>query len=72
LNICWVAGASAVANPLTAEVRVIWFMFPAALVLVGAMVVLLRMGYNLTRWNGAVLLALYAGYMALLLLGVGR
>lgn len=72
LNICWVAGASAVANPLTAGINVIWFMFPAALVLVGAMVLLLRMGYNLTRWNGAALLALYAGYMALLLLGVGR
>jgi cation:H+ antiporter len=72
LNICWVAGASALANPLTAEINVIWFMFPVALVLVGAMVILLRMGYNLTRWNGAALLALYAGYMALLLLGVGR
>ncbi|NLF56943.1 MAG: hypothetical protein GX580_04835, partial [Candidatus Hydrogenedens sp.] len=66
LNICWVAGASAVANPLVADINIIWFMFPVALTLVGAMVVMLRCGYQLSRWNGAVLLALYAGYVVLL------
>ncbi len=66
LNICWVAGASAVANPLVADISIIWFMFPVALTLVGAMVVMLRCGYQLSRWNGAVLLALYAGYVVLL------
>lgn len=66
LNICWVAGASAVANPLVADIGIIWFMFPVALTLVGAMVLMLRCGYQLSRWNGAVLLTLYAGYVVLL------
>ncbi len=62
LNICWVAGLSSVANPLSAEKQVIYFMFPAVLVIVVAMLGMLRYKYQLTRLNGAVLLALYAAF----------
>lgn len=68
LNICWVAGLSAVAHPLTAEKADIYFMFPAVLIIVGAMLLMLRMNYNLTRWNGVVLLGLAATFYATQLL----
>jgi len=47
---------------------VILFMFPSALVIVGSMVLMLRMGYSLNRWNGAVLVALYCIYALCLFL----
>ncbi len=68
LNICWVAGASALANPLTAELSVVFYMFPCALIIVGAMLIMMRSGGGLTRWNGAVLLVLYCCYALGLLL----
>ncbi|MBP8130650.1 MAG: sodium:calcium antiporter [Candidatus Hydrogenedentes bacterium] len=67
LNLCWVAGMSAIANPLRAEMRVILVMFPAVAVIVGMMLIMLRWDYRLSRWNGAVLLALYIVYIAVLL-----
>lgn len=66
LNICWVAGLSSLANPLTAETKVIWFMFPAVFIIVVTMLAMLRYGYNLTRLNGAVLLSLYVVYALVL------
>jgi cation:H+ antiporter len=69
MNICWVAGASALANPLTlgttpAEgARQVYFMFPAMFLVVGAMLLLLRIGHNLNRWKGGVLLGLYVVYL---------
>jgi cation:H+ antiporter len=68
LNICWVAGISSLANPLTAEKNVIFFMFPAVLVIVVAMLSMLRYRHNLTRLNGVVLLSLFTVYMLILLL----
>ena len=62
LNICWVAGLSAVAHPLSAEAQTIYFMFPAVLVIVLTMLAMLRYRYCLTRLNGAVLLSLYVVY----------
>ncbi|MCK5862561.1 MAG: calcium/sodium antiporter [Candidatus Hydrogenedentes bacterium] len=62
LNVCWVAGASAIANPLTAEKSVLFFMFPSAIIIVGAMILMLRRGHSLNRWNGAVLVTLYCLY----------
>ena len=68
LNICWVAGLSSLATPLTAEKKVIYFMFPAALVIVVAMLSMLRYRHNLTRLNGVVLLSLFTAYLLILLL----
>jgi len=64
LNICWVAGASAIANNLTLGRREIMFMYPTMFVIVGTMLVLLRVNYRLTRAKGAALLSLYIVYLA--------
>lgn len=63
MNICWVAGASAAANPLVLSRKEVLFMFPAMFVIVGATFILLRTGYRLTRRQGFLLLALYAAYI---------
>ena len=65
MNICWVAGASALANDLVLGKKEIFFMFPAMFVIVLAMLIMLRVGYRLSRWQGGVLLALYALYLVL-------
>jgi cation:H+ antiporter len=64
MNICWVAGASSLANALVLSRREVFFMFPAMLVIVVAALAMLRKGYRLTRRQGFVLLALYAAYLA--------
>ena len=64
LNICWVAGASALANPLELSHRELFFMFPAMFIIVTAMLIVLRTHYHLTKKEGALLLALYAVYIA--------
>ena len=66
LNICWIAGASAVVNPLTVSTEVIHFMFPAMLVMVFSMLGLMRMGYQLQRWKGLVLVILCVTYLVAL------
>lgn len=66
LNICWIAGASALVNPLVVQKDVINFMFPSMLVIVFSMLAMMRMGYRLVRWNGLVLLALLVVYLVLL------
>ena len=64
MNICWVAGASAMANPLPLTARQVFVMFPAMFVIVLAKLLMLRMGWRLTRVQGVILLVLYAGYLA--------
>ena len=63
LNICWIAGASALANPLVVPAAVVNFMFPWMLVIVLAMLGLMRFGYELNRWKGLVLLVLCIAYL---------
>lgn len=63
MNICWVAGASAIANDLTVKPKSIWFMFPSMFVIVGAMLLMLRAGYTLTRKKGMVLFGMYVAYL---------
>jgi cation:H+ antiporter len=57
LNICWVAGLSAAVNPLAIGQTDVWFMFPAMFLVIGAMLLMLRQDYQLTRGNGVALLA---------------
>lgn len=63
LNICWVAGLSAVVNPLSLSSKQILFMFPSMFIIVGAMLLLLRLGYRLTKAKGLLLVLLYAVYV---------
>lgn len=67
MNICWVAGASAIANPLVLGTKETLFMFPAMFVVVGAMLIMLRINYSLNRIKGAILLAIYGIYLYLVL-----
>lgn len=63
LNICWIAGASAVVNPLIVERDVINFMFPWMIAIVLTMLGLMRLGHQLNRWKGLVLMALCFVYL---------
>ena len=66
LNICWIAGASAMVNPLAVGKDVINFIFPAMLVIVCSMLGLMRLNYQMNRWKGVVLLGLCLVYLVLL------
>jgi cation:H+ antiporter len=63
LNICWIAGASALANPLVVKPEVVNFMFPWMIAIVLTMLGLMRMGYELSRWKGIVLVVLCGVYL---------
>jgi len=64
LNICWIAGASAIVNDLTVSMRTVYYMFPAMFIIVGSMLLMLRAGYRLTRAKSLVLFGLYIVYVA--------
>lgn len=59
LNICWVAGVSAIVNPLAVGTKMTHFMFPSMLVIVFVMLGLIAINYRLERWKGGVLLVMY-------------
>ncbi|MFC1504604.1 calcium/sodium antiporter, partial [Spirochaetota bacterium] len=59
MNICWVAGASSIANNLMLPKKELLFMFPAMFIIVGVMLLLIRHGYSLTRRKGIVIFSLY-------------
>ena len=65
LNICWIAGASALANPLVVQPEVIHFSFPAMLIIVISMLVMMRTRHQLARGEGVFLLVLYVIYLAM-------
>ena len=64
MNICWVAGASAVANDLTIRRHEFNFMFPAMIIVVAAMLILLWTRKRFSRRKGIAMLFLYAAYIA--------
>jgi cation:H+ antiporter len=63
MNICWVAGASAVANPLAIELMEIRLMFPALFLMLLVTFFLLYTRKSLSRREGGVLLFGYALYV---------
>ena len=63
MNICWVAGASALVNDLTVTRKEVIFMFPAMLVMIGMTMIFLRTGHRLVRREGLALLAAYLLYI---------
>jgi cation:H+ antiporter len=64
MNICWVAGASSLANDLVLSKKQIFFMFPSMFVVVAVMLIVLRVGYRLTRKKALILFGLYLIYLA--------
>ena len=71
LNICWIAGASAVVNDLVVPLKVMHFMFPSMIIIVFAMLAMMRIGYRFSRWKGFVLLALWLAYILVLVFHIG-
>ena len=67
LNICWIAGASAMVQDLTVSLDVIHFMFPSMLVIVFTMLGLMRWGHRFERWKGLVLMMMCIAYIVALL-----
>ncbi len=63
LNVLWIIGVSSVVNPMHVSTRIINFMFPWMLLIVGTMLVSMRIGYRMGKTKGIVLLALYAIYL---------
>lgn len=63
LNILWIVGAAATANTIQVAANVIYFAFPAMIIMVSAMLLLAWHKYTLHRWKGFVLLGLYAIYL---------
>jgi cation:H+ antiporter len=72
MNICWVAGASAMANDLAISRKEFNFMFPAMFAVMAVMLGLLWHKKRITRKKSAVLLTLYALYIAVFLILFGR
>lgn len=68
LNIVWIVGAAATANPITVGRNVIFFAFPAMIVMVTTMLFLARLGYRLNRTNGIILIGLYLIYLIVTIL----
>ncbi len=66
LNICWIAGASALVNPLVVQPRVIHFSFPAMLVMVISMLIVMRTRHQLSRGEGIFLFVLYLVYLGMM------
>lgn len=64
MNICWVAGASALANDLTISKKEFHFMFPWMFLIVSTMLALLWVRKSMTRRKGFIMLALYVLYIA--------
>ena len=64
MNICWVAGSSSLANPLSLSRREINFMFPAMFIIVAVTVFVLHTSEALSRREGAVLFGVYCLYIA--------
>ncbi len=64
LNVLFVIGASATAVPLKVEPRFFYFLVPTMLLALGAFrVAIFWPGQSFRRWHGAVLLAMYAGFV---------
>lgn len=65
LNILWIIGASAMANPIQVERQMVEFSFPWMIGVVALMLLLARHRHRLDRWKGWVLATVYVVYLAL-------
>lgn len=64
MNICCVAGISAMANDLTVSRKEALYMFCAMFLIVPLALAMLRQGYRLTRRQGVILFGAYLVYLA--------
>jgi cation:H+ antiporter len=59
LNILWVTGVSALIRPLTLDSNLMYFNTPVMVGVTVLLLVFMRMGYKLRRWQGIVFLMFY-------------
>lgn len=59
LNILWVTGVSALIRPLTLDSNLMYFNTPVMIGVTVLLLIFMRMGYKLRRWQGIVFLVLY-------------
>ena len=67
LNILWIIGVASIVKPLEVELQVINFSFPAMIVIVAVMLILMRIGCRLGKVKGFILLSVYLVYLILML-----
>ena len=65
LNILWIIGASAIANPIYLERRMIFYSFPWMLIVLILMLIMARTKYMLFKRNGIVLVSVYIIYLVM-------
>ncbi|MBU7017916.1 MAG: calcium/sodium antiporter [Theionarchaea archaeon] len=58
-NILWVVGFSALVHPLVLDANLLYFNIPVMLGITSLLLIFMRMGYKLKRWQGIVFLVLY-------------
>jgi cation:H+ antiporter len=67
LNILWIIGMASLANPITVDLDIINFSFPFMILIVVVMLVSMRIGCQLGKVKGLILMVLYALYVFLVL-----
>ena len=65
LNVMWIIGAAATANPITVSLKMVLFSFPCMLFFIIVLLIFGRTGRKLEKWEGFAMLALYLVYTAL-------
>ncbi|MBN1272188.1 MAG: calcium/sodium antiporter [Candidatus Aminicenantes bacterium] len=65
LNILWIIGVSAIANPIRVQLRTIDFAFPFMILIVLVMLVSMLIRCRLTKIKGVILLLIYGFYLFL-------
>lgn len=66
LNILWIAGMSALVNPIEVSEKIVNFSFPVMIAVMLTMLMFLRTGWKMERHEGIVLLGMYAAFITLL------
>ena len=66
LNLAWVIGACSLVSPLPLSDQTRWFDVPVTFLLSILMLIFGATGKQLVRWEGAVLLCIYAAYVTLI------
>jgi len=67
LNILWIIGVASLVKPIEVELEVINFSFPYMILIVVVMLLSMRIGCQLTKFKGIILLTLYGVYIFLIL-----
>lgn len=65
LNMLWIIGVSSLVNPMHVSRKIINFMFPWMLLIVGTMLLSMRIKYRIGKPKGIILLSLYAIYIVM-------